>query len=118
MGKKVTHISKERIRNSDGSLDSRAVQTSLDKLVENVNLLAGGTLGRVNLIKGVTITQGSTTIVKHGLGREVQGYIVILSSADINVYDLQTTNTRKATELWLSADTPVSASSTVNLLVF
>ena len=114
MKAKTKHLSKERILKSDGSIDSRAVQTSLDVLVDNSNALAGGVLSRARLIKDVTVTSGQTTEVKHGLAREIQGYIVVLSSVSSVINDLQSTNTRKTTELWLQT----TVTTTVNLLVF
>lgn len=114
MSRKTKHISKERIKNTDGSLDARAIQTSLDKLVDNSNVFTNGILGRTNLIENVTLTTGQTTIVKHGLGREIQGWLVVLTSVSSVVNDLQSTNTRKTTELWLET----TATTIVNLLVF
>lgn len=118
MPSKPKYISKERIENRDGSIDIRSIQTSLDKLIDNVNSLILGILGEAKLIKEVVVTEGATSIIKHGLGKELKGYIVVLSNAELNIYDLQADNPRKSTELWLTADSPSSATSTITLLVF
>ena len=114
MTHRTKHVSKERILNHDGSIDARAVQTSLDKLTDNSNAFAGSVLARARLIKDVTVTSGQTTVVKHGLGRELSGYIIVLSSVSSTLNDQQSTNTRTTTELWLQTTT----TTVVNLLVF
>jgi len=111
---RAKHISKERVKAPNGIIDTRAIQTSLDKLVDNVNLISANPLGRARLIEDVTVASGQTTIIKHGLGRELQGYIVVLSSVSSVINDLQSTNTRKTTELWIET----TVTTVVNLLVF
>lgn len=117
MPHRAKHVSKERILNTDGTIDSRAIQTSLDKLVDNSNAVASSVLSRARLIKDVTVTIGQTTVIKHGLGRELQGYIVVLMSDELIIYDQQSINPRKNTELWLTAER-AAASATLTVLVF
>lgn len=114
MSSRPKNISKERILNTNGSVDSRAIQTSLDRLVDNSNALTNVVLSRARLIKNVTVTSGQTTNIKHGLGRELQGYLVVLSTVSSIINDLQSTNNRKSTELWLQTTT----TTTINILVF
>ena len=39
------------------------------------------------VLKSVTVSAGSNNLVEHGLGREIQGYIVIKRSANSTVFD-------------------------------
>lgn len=113
MVKKYSHISRERVSNAAGKINSRAIQFTLDSLSDNVNLLTTGVLSRLRLINDISITEGETTIIKHGLGRAYQGYVVIDSNALVGVYT-NNTNPRKQTELHLIGDT----TAIISLLVF
>lgn len=101
-------ISKERITDFD------TAQRAIDKITDDINakelanVFSGG-----NIIHDIPITT-STTIIKHGLGREYVGYIVVKTSTRIDVYDDEASNPRKSTEIHLV----VSAATTMSLLVF
>lgn len=113
MSSRPKTVSKERIYNSSGGLDNRAIQTSLDKITNTVNILVQGNLSHTNLIKDIEITTG-TTKIKHGLGRDYTGYILILSDSATIIYVSTQNNVRKKTELWLTGTT----TATISILVF
>ncbi len=72
------------------------------------NPLVGG-----NLLKGVMLATGDNTI-NHGLSEKLQGYIVVMASAGVTIYDKQTTNPRPQLTLVLNS----SGAATVSLYVF
>lgn len=65
------------------------------------------------IITNVVLTTGNNTI-NTLLGRKLQGYIVILKSADVTIYDTQSTNPKTDLTLQLVASGP----ATISLLVF
>lgn len=65
------------------------------------------------LIENVTLTTGSNTI-NHKLSRKLVGYIVCLKSANVTLYDTQTTNTMTDKTLQLTS----SGAAVVTLWVF
>lgn len=118
---KPTKLSLGRVINYDGTLDVQAVQLILDGIIATLNQHTGSILSPIRLLENVVITEGLVTKVKHGLDREINGYIVVKSTASILVYDVDNTNTRKKTELWLTADNDTvnpDTTATVSLLVF
>jgi hypothetical protein len=66
-----------------------------------------------NILSNIALTSGANTI-NHGLGRPLQGYIVILNSANVTFYDSQATNQKPQLMLILNA----SGATTVSLYVF
>lgn len=66
-----------------------------------------------NLLQGVTLKTGANT-VNHGLGVKLQGYIIVLNSANVTFYDSQATNQRPDLTLILNA----SGATTVSIYVF
>ena len=119
MATKLKYISKERVLDSKGEVRPLTIQSSIDKLADNSNLTRNGLLGHLNVIKDVIVTAGETTVVNHGLGRGIQGYLIILSNVENHIYDLQSTNTRLTSELWLTIDASYAPyTATVNILVF
>lgn len=61
------------------------------------------------LLTGVSLVTGSNTI-NTLLGRKLQGYIVVLQSANITVYDTQSTNPMPEKTLVLVASGPATVS--------
>ena len=57
------------------------------------------------LLENVTLTTGSNTI-NHKLSRKLVGYIVCLKSANVTIYDTQSTNTMTDKTLQLTASGP------------
>lgn len=81
-------------------------KTTLDPVI-NQPFNSGNILPTVNLVTG-------KNIIDHGLGRDLQGWIVIRQTGNSNIYDLQNLNPLPDKNLWLQASSGV----TVNLLVF
>lgn len=65
------------------------------------------------IIESVALLSGDN-IIQHGLGRDIQGWIVTLKNADESIYDKQSTNETPQTTLVLTSTGTV----TVNLYVF
>ncbi len=72
------------------------------------NPLMGG-----RILNGLVLISG-TNVINHGLQRKLQGYIVILKSANVTIYDGQLTNQKPELTLILTA----SGAATVSLFVF
>lgn len=66
------------------------------------------------LLTGVSLLTGTTNVVEHRLNRKPLGYIVVLKSANANVWDSQSTNKLPTSTLELLC----SANVVVNLWVF
>lgn len=75
-------------------------------------LLANPLMGG-RILKNLPIYSG-TNSVAHGLQRDLQGYIVILNSANVTFYDSQATNQKPDLFLILNA----SGATTASLYVF
>ncbi len=75
-------------------------------------LLANPIVGGL-ILPGIALTTG-TNVISHKLGRKLQGYIVILKSADVTIYDTQATNQMPDLTLKLVA----SGAAAVSLYVF
>lgn len=72
------------------------------------NPLMGG-----RLLVGIKVVLGDNTI-NHGLGEKLQGYFVVMNSANATFYDKQQTNATAQLTLILVA----SAAATISLYVF
>lgn len=79
---------------------------TLNPIVSNP-LVSGLILSDVKLASGANV-------VNHLLGRALQGYLVVLNSAAITLYDSQLTNQKPELTLILNA----SGTATVSLYVF
>jgi hypothetical protein len=64
-------------------------------------------------MKDIPIVAGAN-VINHGLGRQLQGYVIVTNSAAVTFYDNQTINTMPQLTLQLVA----SGNSTISLLVF
>ncbi len=72
------------------------------------NPIVGG-----NLLKDIVLVSGSNTI-NHGLGENLQGWIIVRNNASVTFYDSQATNPRPQLTLVLNASGP----ATVSIYVF
>jgi hypothetical protein len=81
-------------------------KSQLDPVLANT-LVSG------QLLTGINVVNGSNTI-NHGLGRKLQGYLVVMNSATSTFYDNQKSNPSPQLTLLLVA----SANTTVSLWVF
>lgn len=84
-----------------------------DSWSTDLNPVLANPLVNGRLIQNVTLTTGAN-IINHGLSRKLQGYLVVLKSANESIYDTQTTNPMPAKTLQLVA----SGAVTVTLYVF
>lgn len=75
-------------------------------------LLANPLMGG-RLLNGIVLTTGVNNI-NHGLQRKLRGYIVVMKSANVTLYDSQLTNQMPDFTLILNA----SGAATVSLYVF
>lgn len=80
--------------------------SELNPIVENP--LVNG-----QLLTGIKITTGAN-VINHGLGRKLQGYIVVMNSASATYWDSQLTNQMAQLTLILNASGP----ATISLYVF
>ena len=78
----------------------------LDPIASNP-ILAGRQLSNVSLVSG-------NNVINHGLGRNLQGYFVVMNSAAVTFYDKQSTNNMPQLTLELVA----SGATTVSLWVY
>jgi hypothetical protein len=66
------------------------------------------------LLTGVVLSNGTPTIINHGLGQKLQGWLIVGISAAATVYDNQSTNPSPQLTLSLTSN----AVATANLWVF
>lgn len=71
-------------------------------------------LNSPTVVKGIMLNSGVDTIVNHGLGRAVTGWIIIDKNASGDVYQSTTTNTIPTASIILKA----TATVTVSILFF
>lgn len=83
------------------------VENALDAILSN-HLLDS------RILTGIVMTAGVDKAINHGLGRKLEGWIVIGVSADTRIFDKQTTNAQPTATLILNSVN----TATVNLLVF
>lgn len=99
----------KRIRVIDQDLN--AVQTNIQEYVEPLtdNPILDGVL-----IQNITLTAGTSTPVKHKLGRKPLGWVVVRKRAESTVWDTQDNNELPTLTLELDC----SANVTVDLWIF
>lgn len=83
------------------------------KWAATLNPIIGNPIVGGNLISGVAVSSGNNTI-NHGLGKKLQGYVVVMNSANVTYYDRQATNSMPDLTLILVA----SGAATISLYVF
>ena len=78
-----------------------------------INPVLTAPLANANLLSNISLTTG-LNVINHKLQQKLQGYIVVLNSASITYYDMQSTNQTPDLTLKLVASGP----STVSIVVF
>lgn len=84
-----------------------------NKWAGTLNPLLANPIVNGSLLKNISVTTGANSIA-HGLQRKLQGYIVVLNSANVTFYDTQATNQMPDIYLVLHA----SGAATISLYVF
>jgi hypothetical protein len=79
------------------------------KWAATLNPLLANPLVSGRLMKHVSLLAGDNSI-SHGLGRNLQGYLVVLQGAASTIYDKQATNQMPQLTLVLNASAPVIVS--------
>ena len=89
--------------------DMDVIQRNTKEFVQQLenNIILSGVL-----LKDITLTSASSTIIDHKLGREYQGYIITKLNANSVVYE--TTSTYPSKHLTLNC----SANCTVSIYIF
>lgn len=102
-----------RIRSDKDDL-SRVMDTTDEsfKVIRSKAILDG------RLITGVSITVGTKKVISHGLGRPLQGWIIIRQSADCNFWDGQASNPTPNNTLDLNSAHASTTTLTISLWVF
>jgi len=67
-------------------------------------------LNTPTIVKGIMLSSGVDTIVNHGLGRAVTGWVVIDKNGVADIYQSTTTNTIPTASIILKANATVTAS--------
>jgi len=95
---------------------TQAVEPVVDRFNEMVDvpILQG------RLLENVSVKEGTTNRIRHGLGRKLRGWIVVRQPVQQILFsDDQATNKKESEELWLYVWTgSTTATYTVNLWVF
>ena len=93
-------------KNDDLNAVQLNLKTALDPIIKNA-LVGGTTLTSIALKAGANI-------VAHGLGRTLQGWMIVRKRASADIYDTQDQNGSPQTTLLLTATAPV----TVDIYVY
>jgi hypothetical protein len=80
---------------------------------QQLNPLLANPLSNASLLSNISLQSGKN-VINHKLGQPLQGYIVVLNSANATFYDNQSVNPAPQTTLIIIASAP----TTVSLLVF
>lgn len=83
------------------------------KWAATLNPIVANPTTQGRLIKNVSLITGNN-VINHGLGETLRGYIVVLKSADVSIYDSQTSNQTPDLTLVLISSGP----AVVSLYVF
>lgn len=83
------------------------------KWAATLNPVIGNPLVNGLVLSNIPLVSG-TNVINHKLGRNLQGYIVILKSANVDIYDSQQTNQMPDLTLRLIS----SGTATISLYVF
>lgn len=87
------------------------VQKLINHVQEYLNQLTNNVILDGVLVENISVST-SPTQINHGLGREVRGYLLVKSSANVTIYS--TTNTTPKSLLTITA----SGSATISLYIF
>jgi hypothetical protein len=93
--------------------DDRKANQFQQNLKQAVDPLLQNPLLNGYIISGVTLASGDNTI-SHGLNRPLQGWVQVLLSAGVTLYDKQAENTTPSTTLIINS----SGAATLSLYVF
>lgn len=93
--------------------EDRNVNQLQQNILQALRPLLQNPLLNGEFIESVSLVTGDNTIL-HGLDRKVQGYLVVLKSAAVTIYDKQDTNNTPNLTLILNS----SGTATVTLYVF
>ncbi len=97
-----------------GNLSPRlAWELANPKWAATLNPLLANPLVNGRLLQEITVKSGANTI-NHTLGKKLQGYFVVLNSANVTFYDSQLTNQMPDLTLILNASGP----AVITLYVF
>lgn len=80
----------------------RAIQEYLDNLAGGINSILKQPILHGRLITDISVEPSTKAIIKTGLGRAYQGYIVVTSNGNINAIETHNDNPRKETELHIT----------------
>lgn len=83
------------------------------KWAASINPVLANPIVDGNLLKNVKLKSG-VNIINHGLGAVLQGYIIVMNSANVTFYDNQSTNSMPG----LTLDLVSSGATTVSIYVF
>lgn len=83
------------------------------KWSSQINPVIANPLTNGNLLTSIKVVSGKNTI-NHGLGRKLQGYIVVMNNAATTFYDSQSANQMPDLTLILNA----SGAATISIYVF
>lgn len=84
-----------------------------NKWAATLNPIINKAIVNGNLLQNVSVKSGANTI-NHGLGRDLQGYLVVMNNANVTFYDSQDKNQYPDLTLALIASGP----ATISLYVF
>lgn len=90
------------------------VDQVIEKLFTSLSTIFNKQIIDGKFLEDVLITTGATRSIAHGLQRPVVGYIVVKRSANSQIWDSESTNTKK--DIFLNLNS--SATVTISLWVF
>jgi hypothetical protein len=96
------------------NLSDKVVSRFQDNVSNSIHDLATTPIIQGNLLKNVVLVAGTTSIIEHKLGRNIEGWVVVGKSANSNIWDAQSSNAAPTLTLNLNC----SADVTINLWVF
>jgi len=93
--------------------DSREINQIQSNIATILNPIQANPMSSGIILSGVVLASGSN-VIQHTLDRSLQGYIVILKSANVTIYDSQSTNSTPNLTLVLVS----SGAATISLYLF
>jgi hypothetical protein len=93
--------------------DSREINQIQSNIATILNPIQANPMSSGIIVDGIVLASGSN-VIQHTLGRILQGYIVILKSANVTIYDSQSTNATPNLTLVLVS----SGAATISLYLF
>jgi hypothetical protein len=101
-------------------LSDEETTKQVEPLVDRFNEVTNVPILQGRLLEDVGVKEGTTTRIRHGLGRKLRGWIVVRRDVTVGIFsDDQANNKKDGEELWLILTTGSSVTTyTVNLWVF